>query len=183
MMSKIKTVVNDKKSYYGGMVLGLLYFIIYLTSIGDLFWGQRVEKFSSFFLRNGWDVMFKLRGPYIWEPIGIVKFPFGVIVNISPLNLALAGVITCLVTLNFMLFIYTITLPKSCRIKKNYSGFFGMILGFFTGFLCCVPTFLIPFASVVSGLIPFVVAIRAYIVPAIIILLSLGAISTIRRIG
>jgi len=57
-----------------------------------------------------------------------------------------------------------------------------MILGFFTGFLCCVPTFLIPFASVVSGLIPFVISIRNYIVPSILILLTYSTIATLKRI-
>lgn len=162
--------------------MGFTYWVFYMISISDLFINQRVKTVSIYFLENWTEVMFKLRGPYIWESVGVVKLPVGVILNISPFNLILALIITSLVSLNLMLFIYALTLPKVCRIKKNYTGFIGMVLGFFTGFLCCVPTFLIPFASVVSGLIPFVVAIRIYLVPSIILLLMLGAYFTLKRL-
>jgi hypothetical protein len=171
-MNKLKKVFKSKKSLLVGFITFFVYLFVYMMSIGDLFIGQSVKGFSTQFLKNASSIMLKSRGPFIWEPIGVIRIPIGLVFNVSPLNILLGLLITSLVTLNIMLFVYTLSLPKVCRIKKNYTGFFGMILGFFTGFLCCVPTFLIP----------FVISIRQFIVPFILLILTFSAITTIRRL-
>jgi len=182
MNKKIRSVLSDRKSRYIGMVIGFFYFLIYKVSINDFFFGATVRKFDVKFLGNWATMMFHSRGPYIWEPIGYFKFPFGVILNISPLNILLGLLVTVLVSFNVSLFVYTLFLPKTCRIPKSYTGFFGMILGFFTGFVCCVPTFLIPFTSLIGGLTTFFIAIRLYLIPIILVLLTYSAYSTLKRL-
>jgi len=73
-------------------------------------------------------------------------------------------------------------LPKQCRIDFEVKGIWAVLPSFLTGFACCVPTFLIPFASLLSGIAVYFIKIRPFLIPLAVGLLLWSIHYTIKKI-
>lgn len=160
----------------------LTYVFIYLSSIGDLVFSTAYTTWNLTILSNWSSMVFNQRSLLLFEPIIRITFPFQMAWLFSPMNFLIAIILGILVGLNIVAFWVALRLPKQCRIKPMYSGFFGMIMGFLSGITCCLPTFLLPLVTLIGVSASQLIAIRPWIIPISVSLLLFGLITTVRRI-
>lgn len=179
-MKKIQLIIKDKMVFFLGLAIGLVYYLLYLYSVGSLLFGRKVNNFG-FSLNSNWkELIFKQRTSFMWEAFGIFKLPkLDILLS---LNMALGLILTILIILNFSSVIYLYKLPKQCRIDFKIKGIWPVLPSFLTGFACCVPTFLIPLASVLSGITVFFIKVRPFLIPLSVALLIWSIRYTLSKI-
>lgn len=179
-MKKLQLMMKDKIVRFFGLVIGGVYYVLYLYSVGSLLFGKNINNFGISVSSTWNEVLLKQRIAFMWEPFGVLKLP-KVDVLLS-LNMGLGLFLTFLIVLNFASVIYLYRLPKQCRIDFKVRGIWAVLPSFLTGFACCVPTFLIPLASVLSGITVFFIRIRPFLIPASILLLIWSIHYTLSKI-
>lgn len=172
-MKKLRVLMQDRRSVQVGMVSAFLYLVLYMWSIGSI----RVSRTGPWRLDtapNLSSMIFRTSAPYLWEASVRVQTPF-VSVVFAPMNLLLGLVLSLLVFLNVAATVNLYRQPKSCRIDKGVRGIWAILPSFLTGFACCVPTFLIPLASLSASLVVYVIWLRPFLIPLSVILLLWGS--------
>lgn len=117
------------------------YLVIYLTTIGDLSLALNVADGIS--VRPAADLSRGLvsTGFFRFEAIAIVTTPVGTVL-VSPLNLAIALVLSGLVGANLALTYLGLVQPRACGLEAS-SGVFAGIPALLSGAACCGPTILL----------------------------------------
>jgi len=178
---KLKLLMKDRKSVLWGGVGALVYLGLYLFSIGAFRRGY--SGVWSFDTAPNWvNMIFRTSAPYVWEPLIRIQTPMFSLV-FAPLNLLLGFVLASLVFINIAATINLYRQPKSCRLDAGTKGLWAILPSFLTGFACCVPTFLIPLASVSASLTVHIIWLRQFIIPLSILLLLWGSWYSLRRVG
>lgn len=159
------------------VVSALLYLFVYFYSVGHIVYSRgitlQVEAFPSFQVVPDWPAkLLKTIAPYAYEPLGALYLTPHLAVFLAPPNLLLGLLLGALVGVNLALAVHQFRRQQSCR-RPTVSGFLGALPSFLTGFTCCVPTVAIVLgANSVLALI----AVRAYLIPASVILLVAGGL-------
>lgn len=184
-MKTIKTILDilkDKKSKRIGLVVGIIYFLFYLYSIGNIAIVEGYESFSFKVADNWQDKIFKVRTPYIWESIAAFHIYKGLSFFLSIPNLIIALLLAFLVFLNIAIAAYSYSISKVCQFQPGFKGLLGFLPSFFTGFACCVPTFLIALGPVLASFTIFFIKIRQLLIPFSFFLMIIGIIWSTKRI-
>lgn len=85
--------------------------------------------------------------------------------------------------LNIAAMVFLYSLPKSCRLDGgSKKGLLAILPSFLTGFACCVPSFIIPLASLLGSLSIYIIKLRVVFIPLSIFFLGLGLFFGIKRI-
>ncbi len=177
---KINILLKDRKSVYWGLFGAFIYFMIYLWSIGSLRAGtDGIWRFQT--ASNMTNMLFRSSAPYLWEPSVRLQTPMLSVV-FAPLNLFLGLILAGLVFLNLAATINLYRQPKSCRLDAGTKGIWAILPSFLTGFACCVPTFLIPLASISASITVYVIWLRQFLIPISVILLVWGSWYSLRRV-
>jgi hypothetical protein len=175
-MWKIERIVRDRKSRRVGLVVALIYFLIYLYSVGNIIVGG--TSWLGFRVVDDWqNKVFRSTAPYLWEAVGVLSFE-DLSVFISVPNLILAGVLSTLVLLNISTAMYTYyTMP----IRPGLRGLIGLVPSLFTGFVCCVPTFIITLGTISATFTVFFIEIRQYLIPSSLAIMAVNLIWSLRQ--
>jgi len=170
-MKTMAKTLKDKKLLFIGILIFIIYFLLYYWSIGYLNFGASGShiRFSS----NWLGLVFKRSSTFLFEPIGSVQ-NLGVQLLVSPVNILIGLLLSVLVFFNVMAAFYIYKLPKQCRIDHKYTGLIGILPSFLTGFACCAPTFLIPLASIIGSSTAFLSSILQWFLPLSVLLLIYG---------
>lgn len=178
--------IPDKQSNILGYLSGILYFIAYLYSIGNITIEKSNFLLSLDFLENIQDKIFKTIAPFVWEPIGILYIVKSAAIFISVPNIILGLALAVLVYLNISTSIYLYKLPRICNIKvenkSQIKSTLGIIPSLFTGFACCAPTFLIAIGASISSLTVFIIEVRQFLIPISFALMIIGFYANYKRI-
>lgn len=133
--------------------LGVGYLLVYLATVGDLSVGRGSGALT---IRTVEDLSlaFSTTGFFRFEAIALVTVA-GVTYLFSPLNLALAGVLSALVGANAALSYLGLVQPRACGLEAS-SGVFSSLPALLSGAACCGPTVLLlvgvqASATLVSG--------------------------------
>ena len=178
-MTSLNKILRDKGARRVGLLSGLIYFMLYLYSVGDISLGSGIER-GIFFLSKWEDVIFKMKSTFIWEAVGVVSGK-NIYMAISPLNILLGLILSGLIFINISTTLYAKKHPGSCSLgmKTRFLGVFASFLG---GFACCVPTFIIVLGPVFSGLTLFFIKIRVFLIPGSLLILIWGAVWGVKRV-
>lgn len=182
-MSKMLTILKDRKARLIGLLAGTGFLLFYLYSIGNLTNAGIPISFSFQVARNWPDKVFKTIAPFLWEPIAVLYLIRGWAFFISIPNLLIAFSLSVFLSLNISIAVFTYSLPKVCRPKSSLKGIAGVLPSFLVGFACCVPTFLIALGSAVASFTVFFSQIRPFLIPASIALMIWGLVSSLKRIS
>ncbi|MCS5421510.1 MULTISPECIES: hypothetical protein [Psychrilyobacter] len=178
-MTNLNKILRDKSSRRIGFLAGLIYFILYLYSVGDISLENDIQG-GIFFLSNWRDVIFKMKSTFIWEAVGVISGK-NIYMAISPLNILLGVILSGLIFVNISTALYAKKHPGSCPLGMK-TGFLGVFASFLGGFACCVPTFIIVLGPIFSGLTLFFIKIRVFLIPGSLLILIWGAIWGVKRV-
>lgn len=182
-MSKMLTIMKDRKARWMGFLAGTGFLLFYLYSIGN-FTNAGIPIYFSFQVARDWpDKIFKTIAPFLWEPIAVLYLFRGWAFFISIPNLIIAFTLSLFLSLNISVAVFTYSLPKVCRPKSSLKGIMGVLPSFLVGFACCVPTFLIALGSAVASFTVFFAQIRPFLIPVSIGLMIWGLLSSLKRIS
>lgn len=170
-MNPLAKILKNRSHLYIGIFVYHVYFLLYYWSIDYLNFG--FEK-SVIWWSSQWQaLLFKRVSLFLFEPIGLIQF-MGIQVLISPVNILIGFFLGLLVFFNIVASIYIYSLPKQCRIDYKYNGLIGILPSFLTGFACCVPSVLIPLASILGSTTSFLTTIFQWFLPLSVLLLVYG---------
>lgn len=162
--------------------LAVAYLVLYLWSIGDLVvaradFGRFVAIPSAEVVADWSSKLFQQRAPYYYEPV-LALYPHSQVqILVSPLNVAMGGLLGVLVGLNLAVALHVFTTARTCR-ASVFTGVFGAVPGMLTGFACCVPTLaLVLGAQLTAGL----VAVRTWFFPLALVALLAALAWNARR--
>lgn len=133
--------------------LGTGYLLVYLATVGDLSVGPGSSPLTVRTVEDR-SLAFSTTGFFRFEAIALVTV--GRITYLfSPLNLAVAGVLSALVGANGALSYLGIVQPRACGLEAS-SGVFASLPALLSGAACCGPTILLVVgiqasATLVSG--------------------------------
>jgi hypothetical protein len=165
--------IRDGRSRLYGLAIALIYFILYLNSVGNLLFTAD-SRFLNLSVVPNWRInIFKSIAPYIWESIAVLRIAGGLSWFISVPNLVLDIFLSALVFLNIASAMYSYqVLP----IRPGLRGLIGLVPSLFTGFACCVPTFIITLGAISTSFTIFFIEIRQYLVPASVLVLVVNLV-------
>lgn len=152
-----------------------VYALLYLWLTGDVADGGAGGWQAAF---PAWERVFQARGPFQFEPVGLITL--GALVwTFSPLNTLLAAVMGLLVGLNVVAGWWLWRTPRQCGLGGSSTGLLAAVPALLAGGACCAPIVLIwlglPIAGVLAGLTPL-------LVPVALLLLVAGLWLSLRRL-
>ncbi|MBD3895688.1 hypothetical protein IEI94_07460 [Halomonas sp. ML-15] len=144
----------------------VLYTLLYLWLTGDIAGGGRGGWSTAF---PAWERALQMRGPFQFEPVGLISF--GALVwTFSPLNTLLAAIIGLLVGVNIVAGWWLRMRPRQCGLGSASSGWVALLPALLAGGACCAPLILIwvglPIAGIVAGVAPLLMPVALLILTA-----------------
>jgi hypothetical protein len=171
--------VRDRNSRRYGVVFAVIYFLLYLYSIGNLTIVEMPELLKFRVLENWQSSIFKPIAPYLWESIAVLYIAGGLSWFISVPNLLLDVLLSSLVFLNIASAMYSYyVLP----IRPGLKGLIGLVPSLFTGFVCCVPTFIITLGAISTSFTVFFIELRPFLMPLSILILGVNLAWSLRAL-
>lgn len=174
---------SHKKAVRIGILIYLLYFLLYQWSIGyfSVVSGSALLKWTV--LPNWSTLIFKRISTFLYEGIGVLEL-FGTFrMVVAPMNIVFGLILADLVFINIASVIYMMALPKQCRLDTNYNGLIGILPSFLTGFACCAPSFLIPLASLLGGATAVISQALVWLFPISVLILGYGAYNSLKKLA
>ncbi|OJF91531.1 hypothetical protein [Alkalibacterium sp. 20] len=176
--NKFRKIWEDPKAKYVGILVMIIYFIVYLISINHLFFQE--GSFELFVVDNPLSRMFVSRAPYVWEPVAAITFGGGSFF-LAPMNLLLGIILGILVGSNIMVAVFAYRYRKTCRINTGY-GLLGTLPSMLTGFACCAPTFLIALAPALGSFAVYFISLQPFLIPLSILLMVGSLLWSIKQL-
>ena len=168
--AKLNIIRKKPKPLLTGMLIGLLYLLLYLFSIEHLFRSGQTAAFTM--VEEPLGRMLMMRAPFLWEPVAALALA-GFTLFVSPLNLLLGSLLGFLVGVNIMVAVFSYQFRNTCRINTGY-GLAGVLPGMLSGFACCAPTFIIALTPALGSFTVFFLAIQPFLIPFSLIVMLLG---------
>jgi hypothetical protein len=176
-MMKLVRIIRDRRSVRVGLAVAFLYFLVYMFSVGNLIPGTSPGPFLR--VVDGWQSkMFRATAPFLWESVASLNLGI-VTVFISVPNLVLAGALSLLVLLNISTAMYTY---YSMPIRPGLKGLIALVPSLFTGFVCCVPTFIVTLGTISATFTVFFIEIRQYLIPFSIVVMALNLVWSLKQV-
>ncbi|MDI5934586.1 hypothetical protein [Halomonas kalidii] len=149
--------------------------LLYLWLTGDIAEGGTGDWQAAF---PAWARAFEARGPFQFEPVGLIGL--GPLVwTFSPFNTLIAATMGLLVGLNVVAGWWLWRTPRQCGLGGTSTGLLGAIPALLAGGACCAPMVLIwlglPIAGGLASLTPL-------LVPVALLLLVAGLWLSLRRL-
>ena len=144
--------------------LGMVYLTLFLVALQDITRGGR----GWAFLTTEWTRMWERTGPFTFEPIAQLTLP-GLTVLLSPLNMAMGGVLGLLAGLNLAVTWLAFRQPHACRFNRS-TGIVAGIPALLAGGACCAPAIILILGLQLSSLM---VSVFQLLIPASLLLLIL----------
>lgn len=179
-IEKIRLVKKDKNSRRYSVVLGLAYFLVYLSSIGNLTRIQSSEVLMFKLVKNWPNIIFKQVAPFLWEPIAKFYVFGGVVLFISVPNIILALSLSIMVYLNISLAFYSYYIYP---LRPGVIGLISLIPSLFTGFVCCVPTIFLTLGAVSTSFTAFFISIRQFLLPISVLIMLVNIYWTVKNMN
>lgn len=179
-IEKIRLVIKDKNSRRYSIVLGLVYFLVYLSSIGNLTRIQTSEVLMFNLAKNWPNLIFKPVASFLWEPIAKFYVFGGVVLFISVPNIILALSLSIMVYLNFSLAFYSYYIYP---LRPGVIGLISLIPSLFTGFVCCVPTIFLTLGAVSTSFTAFFISIRPFLLPISVLIMLVNVYWTVKKMN
>lgn len=162
------------------VLISILYACFYYVSLSYTRFVSGQALWLS--LPNWYDKLFKLRAPFLFEPLFRWRTGIGIEIDIAPLNVAIAIILAVLVFYNVFLLILSIKMPKVCKISSKSGRMVAMLPAFLTGFACCAPTFVIMWVGVLGTFSSVLISLARWTLPLGFVLLTLGIVKSLQKL-
>lgn len=154
----------------------VLYLLLYLWLTGDIAGGGAGGWHATF---PAWERAFQSRGPFQFEPVGLVTL--GALVwTFSPLNTVMAASMGLLVGMNVVAGWWLWRSPRQCGLGGSSTGLLALIPAFLAGGACCAPLILIWFGLPIAGALA---GVTPLLVPVALLLLMVGLWFSLQRLA
>lgn len=171
----LREALSSRRERWIFGVAGTLILVLYLLAIGDLAISALGRWSSAPGVRIAPDALFKVRAPWLFEPMLEVHVGAHLAAFLSPINLLLGVSVAALAGLNIAVAAYGARQAVACR-RPGYSRSLAVLPAFLLGFACCVPTFVLALgAGTAAAILPVLLPIRPLFYPLTLVLL-LGAL-------
>ncbi|MHA2394842.1 MAG: hypothetical protein ACXAEX_23175 [Promethearchaeota archaeon] len=171
LIEKFRHVIRDKNSQRYGLILGFVYFLIYLWSIGNITIIQMPEVFMFRIVENWRQTIFKPIAPFLWEAIAKFYVYGGLVIFISVPNILLDLLLSGLVYINISLAFYSYYIYP---LRPGVIGLISLVPSLFTGFVCCVPTIILTLGAVSTSFTAFFIALRPFLIPLSVLVMLIN---------
>lgn len=161
----VRAALSQRRNRRIALAGGGAALLLYTWAIGDLVIGA-AGRGSGGGLVPGWpERIFRPRAPYLFEPV-LAAYPLpGLAVLVSPVNLALGGLLAALVGLNLAVARHAGDRTVACR-PRGYGRLLGLLPALLTGMACCVPTLLVALGTGTAAVVlPVALPLRAVFYP------------------
>lgn len=146
--------------------------VLYLFAIGDLAISASGRWATAPGARLAPDRLLETRAPYLFEPVAELHPGAHLAVFLSPVNLALAGLVAALVGANLAVAAHGARRAVACR-RSGYGRALAGLPAFLLGFACCAPTFILALgAGTAAAVLPVLLPLRPLFYPLSVVLLT-----------
>ena len=170
--------MKDRRSRKYALMIGVIYLLLYLVSIGNLSIIRMPETLKLRLINDWQSKIFKPIAPFLWESIAVLYIYGGLTLFISVPNILVALFLTILVFFNIATAVYNYNIMP---IRPGLKGLIGLVPSLFTGFVCCVPTFIITLGAISTSFTVLFIEIRQYLIPVSVIIMVLNMVWSIRQ--
>ena len=176
MAEMARLLARDPISHLILWTVALIYLVLFQIALGDLTVDLRAARAPEAFLVPGWsDMIWRTRGPFHFEPVGMLEAPF-VVWLLSPVNLVIGAVLGALTGVQIAL----VRVARRCAVQCGLSPLTGVLAGLpglLAGTACCAPLlFLLLGVQVTAGLL----TLMGLMVPIAFVLLLAGMLLSLR---
>lgn len=176
MVEVARLLARDPVSHLIFWSVALVYILMFQIALGDLTVDGHAARAPEAFLVPGWsEMIWRSRGPFHFEPIGMLEAPF-VVWLVSPVNVAIGAVLGLLTGVQIAL----VRIARRCAVQCGLSpltGVFAGLPGLLAGTACCAPVlFLLLGVQVTAGLL----TLMGLMVPIAFVLLLAGMLFSLR---
>lgn len=179
--SRVRAALAVRRFRWSGLLAAVVTLVVYLFAIGDLAVSLSGTGAETPAFRVAPDALWRVRAPYLFEPVLFAHLIPQVAVFVSPVNIVLGGVLAALVGCNIAVAAMAARNAVSCR-RPGYSKVLAVLPAFLLGFACCVPTFLLALGSgVAAALLPVLLPLRPVFYPLSLVLLLATLVSGTRQ--
>lgn len=184
-------MLSDKRYRLTLLVSAVVYFVIYLFSIGNFVYlpganlaGEAQIPSASF--TADWAVRtWKQSVAFVWEPVGTAYLAKDFQILLSIPNYLIGALLSILIGLNVSVavdsFVLRRTLIAKAGSNSSFKGMLGSIPSFFTGFGCCAPSFLVALGPLAASATLAIIEIRPFFIPAAILAMSFVLVWNTRK--
>ncbi|WP_426975417.1 hypothetical protein ACQCSU_11655 [Pseudarthrobacter sp. O4] len=178
---KVLAALAVRRDRRTGLVAATVTLVLYLIAIGDLAVSLSGDWDHAPVIQTAPASLWRIRAPYLFEPVLVVHPIPQLAVFVSPVNIALGAVLAALVGCNIAVAANSARTAVSCR-RPGYSRALAVLPAFLMGLACCVPTFLLVLGSgVAATLLPLVLPLRPIFYPLALVLLLAVLVSGTRE--
>lgn len=177
-LKAIKTLlVADPLIQKIGLILSMVYGVIYYWSAGFIQIRQGLS-FDLLIVPKPLELMWQIRGPFLWEPIMQVNLPYLGSIMLAIPNSLIAILLSLLVYGNLVVVLIGLRHPNQCRLSRLNQGasIVHLLPALFTGFACCAPTALILWVSIFGSVSSVLLITFRWLLPLGLLLLTYGVI-------
>lgn len=179
---RTRSALAVRRYRLAGIVAAVVALLLYLLAIGDIALGGRSGAGWVEVAPDWTGRLFRVRAPYLFEPVLALNPLSWLTMLLSPVNLILGGLVAGLVGLNLAVAAYAAARAVSCR-RTGYGRLAAALPALLTGVACCVPTFLIVMGSGTAAvLLPIVMPLRGLFYPLSLTLLAATLVWGARRL-
>ena len=151
--SALLLVTQRRDAFVVGVLTAVLYLIVYLVATGDVAirTGLGVELVTV--VDQPFARMLQRTGPFAWEAIALVDLAVARWL-VSPLNVAVGGVLALLVGANLAVTYLAWRYPQACGIEQRRgtgTGVVAAVPALLSGTACCGPVILLAVGVSASG--------------------------------
>lgn len=167
-------MIKDRRVLAFSIIGAIIFCLFYLWSIGNIHLNEFNSGVGFTFLPNWKEVVFKAYAPFLWEPIGIIAISKSISIFFSPVNLAIALLLSVLVFVNLIVVSYSYIVGRVCDIKPSGYSILGFVPALLAGFSGGISTFYIYSGVTNEYLTLLIIHTQPLFIPASIILLIFG---------
>ena len=162
---QVRMVLEPRRSKGVALLVAIVYLSVYfwLTELITYVPYMSGDLISLFLLDDWPEKIFRLRGPFNWEPIGILTIgSFDILIAIP--NIVFGTIVGLLVGANLSVSYYTYTHRTLCNIDPTRSVI-SAVPALLTGFACCGPTLLLSLGIASASLTIAFIAVLPFLFP------------------
>jgi hypothetical protein len=168
MIERLRQLAHQPAQRRVMLISSVVYWLLYLLAVQDVAVHARYQHWQIQVAGNAWQLVWKSRAPFQFEPIALIQGPFFTW-TASPLNALIAAGLAILVALNLALAWTAVFQPTHCRARPS-TGVLAALPGLLAASACCGPVLFIvlglPITASVVGLFSVLVPVSALLLAA-----------------
>lgn len=176
MIERLSALMAQRQERRVAVAAVAAYWLLYLLAMQDLSLHTQFQAFSVIAADQPWQLMWKVRAPFQFEPVVLLRAPF-LSWTLSPVNAAIGLILAVLVGINLALAWTALRRPQQCSARPA-TGLVAALPGLLAGSACCGPALFLALGVPVTAT---VLGLFGVLVPASAVLLVVALAVNLRK--